>query len=286
MGAAGNGPHGRGIFVYPITNGLRAWRDRMVREELVRRFGVVAHDVPDQYLPIFCNYAGALEHALRVVRYLGSPPLRCLVVGTFGGRDFWTLRLFGHDVVGMDLVPNPLCPPCVVADAEQPWPFGDEEFDAIIMGEILEHLLGDAFALQEANRVLKPIGKLIATVPFLSDKDEFHVRVHTPRSIRQLIQNSRFDIAEEVQRPGLYFKQYIGSLAFCVMGGGIFVDASHQFYSERHHNKRAGRPLRKASIKAPRITGTLPPYQMGNNAVGGQETDANWRQAIPRGKPD
>jgi SAM-dependent methyltransferase len=47
-------------------------------------------------------------------------------------------------------------------------PFPDERFDAVVVAEILEHLRVDPlFALAEANRVLRPDGRLVLTTPNL-----------------------------------------------------------------------------------------------------------------------
>jgi ADP-heptose:LPS heptosyltransferase/2-polyprenyl-3-methyl-5-hydroxy-6-metoxy-1,4-benzoquinol methylase len=44
-------------------------------------------------------------------------------------------------------------------------PFKDQTFDVVILAEILEHIPNMSMAIQEAERVLKPYGKLILTVP-------------------------------------------------------------------------------------------------------------------------
>jgi SAM-dependent methyltransferase len=46
------------------------------------------------------------------------------------------------------------------------WPFDDAIFDAVVCTEVLEHLIFDpAFAMNEMNRVLKPGGIALITVP-------------------------------------------------------------------------------------------------------------------------
>lgn len=52
----------------------------------------------------------------------------------------------------------------IEADAEK-IPFEDEEFDIIIMSDVLEHVKSEELALNEVYRVLKKNGKLIITVP-------------------------------------------------------------------------------------------------------------------------
>lgn len=49
------------------------------------------------------------------------------------------------------------------------WPFPGETFDAVVCTEVLEHLIFDpAFAMNEMNRVLKPAGVALITVPNVS----------------------------------------------------------------------------------------------------------------------
>jgi len=70
-----------------------------------------------------------------------------------------------------------------VDDAEH-LPFGDEEFDTVVMGQVLEHVFNEHAAAGEAVRVLKQGGRLIVNVP--RDEPEprgAHVRVFTLDSL-------------------------------------------------------------------------------------------------------
>jgi SAM-dependent methyltransferase len=52
------------------------------------------------------------------------------------------------------------------------FPFQDNEFDSIIVNEVFEHVFNPTDFLQEINRVLKPEGILLMTVPFVWDEHE------------------------------------------------------------------------------------------------------------------
>jgi SAM-dependent methyltransferase len=64
-------------------------------------------------------------------------------------------------------------------------PFGDESFDAVVLGEVLEHVEDDRRALREVARVLRPGGVLALSVPAnpklygSSDAWAGHVRRYT-----------------------------------------------------------------------------------------------------------
>ena len=55
-----------------------------------------------------------------------------------------------------------------VADVSVRLPFSDEQFDCVVFGELLEHLVDPDFALQEISRILRRQGQLIVTTPNLA----------------------------------------------------------------------------------------------------------------------
>ena len=52
---------------------------------------------------------------------------------------------------------------CNIEEGE--WPYGDEEFDIVIMGAILEHLFDPVSALLEARRVIRHTGRIVISTP-------------------------------------------------------------------------------------------------------------------------
>ena len=52
------------------------------------------------------------------------------------------------------------------------FPFQDHEFDGLVVNEVFEHVFNPDDFLNELNRVLKPEGRLLMTVPFCWDEHE------------------------------------------------------------------------------------------------------------------
>jgi ubiquinone/menaquinone biosynthesis C-methylase UbiE len=69
-------------------------------------------------------------------------------------------------------------------------PFEDDTFDAVFMIEVIEHVDGDAQAIREVRRVLKPGGVLIVTTPngaTFPVPAKYHLRHYSPEALASLI---------------------------------------------------------------------------------------------------
>jgi SAM-dependent methyltransferase len=115
--------------------------------------------------------------------------------------------LEGNEVVGVDVDEAALAKAeergitPVVADVEEPLPFPDETFDAVVAGELLEHLGFPQTLIDEVLRVLGPGGNFVGSVPnafrlqgrlrFLLGKppeeDPTHLHMYSPDHIRELL---------------------------------------------------------------------------------------------------
>ena len=79
-------------------------------------------------------------------------------------------------------------------------PFGDKQFDAIFLFDVLEHVEQDKFAIQAINERLKRGGHLIITVPALPflfgkhDKELHHFRRYTKKSLINLLNQENFTV--------------------------------------------------------------------------------------------
>lgn len=149
---------------------------------------------------------GGTERAELVRAAVGGPGRRVLDVGCRYGA-LTRAYAAGNEVVGIDVDRDALAEAAklgietIWADADEPLPFADESFDAVVAGEVLEHLRDPAGLLVEARRVLRPGGTLVGSVPnafrlknrlrFLAGRDPeadpTHLHLFSPARLRDLL---------------------------------------------------------------------------------------------------
>ena len=115
--------------------------------------------------------------------------------------------LDGNEVVGLDVDRAALAKAeelgiePVQANVEEPLPFEDASFDAVVAGELFEHLQFPDALIAEIQRLLRPGGVLVGSVPnafriqsrlrFLRGKppedDPTHLRMFSPEAMRALL---------------------------------------------------------------------------------------------------
>ena len=85
-------------------------------------------------------------------------------------------------------------------------PIEENKFDMALMAEVLEHLENPSKVLQEACRILKPTGKIIATMPFLYPihADPYDYQRWTPERIKLEFEKAGFTI-EKITPMGSVF---------------------------------------------------------------------------------
>lgn len=115
--------------------------------------------------------------------------------------------LEGNELVGLDVDAAALAKASdlgiepVQANVEEPLPFEDASFDAVVAGELFEHLQFPDALVAEIARVLRPGGVLVGSVPnafrlqgrlrFLlgraPEDDPTHLQMFSPTAMRDLL---------------------------------------------------------------------------------------------------
>src|SRR5919201_1685089 len=139
-------------------------------------------------------------------RYVGGPGRRVLDLGCRYGA-LTRSYLAGNEVVGVDVDRDALAEAAKLgiethwANVDEPLPFANESFDAVVAGELLEHVRDPRRLVDEASRVLRGGGTFIASVPnafrlknrlrFLlcrkPETDPTHLHMFSPADVRSLL---------------------------------------------------------------------------------------------------
>jgi ubiquinone/menaquinone biosynthesis C-methylase UbiE len=130
--------------------------------------------------------------------------LRCLDLGSDNGVISYLLREHGGDWASADLTAQAVdsIRSLVGRDVHliegEVMPFADDEFDVVVVVDMLEHVEDDQSFLKEMGRILKPTGLLVLNVPTLKHYSPL-------RGFRYLI--GQTDEAHGHLRPGYSKKQ-------------------------------------------------------------------------------
>jgi SAM-dependent methyltransferase len=150
-------------------------------------------------------YLGLLESALD-----GARPVNALDLGTGVGGFLPGLARLAGRVVPLDAdagalavcarreLPENVAQPLRAGSA--PLPFADASFDLVTLFDVLEHLPDDQACLREVRRVLRPGGRVIASVPAhpwlwsSNDRVSGHRRRYTGRTLRAAFEQSGLEL--------------------------------------------------------------------------------------------
>ena len=127
----------------------------------------------------FTGYAYHKQHQTILNLIAATEDARCILdVGCGAGVTALELARKGYQVSGIDIAPNMIqraqegaCLQNITCDfrvgVAEALPYGDHSFDVLIALGLLGNILDDRSVLCEMQRVLKPGGRLLVTVPNL-----------------------------------------------------------------------------------------------------------------------
>lgn len=170
---------------------------------------MTAHDIVESYGRTIPpggkpEYFRLHRHRFRaLLAALPPAPAHVLEIGTTPGQFTAILRRAGYTVAGVDLFPQQRAELWRELGVEvrfcnldeQPLPYDDERFDAVVFSEVIEHLAGSPLpALREMARVLRPGGRLVITTP-----NQFYIKSRL-RTLADILFSRPFEPFGEFQR--------------------------------------------------------------------------------------
>ncbi|MBU1998202.1 MAG: class I SAM-dependent methyltransferase [Candidatus Omnitrophica bacterium] len=172
-----------------------------------------------------------------VIKNLPKPPARVLDVGCSGSFFPLLLASFGYESYGVDNRPYPILnkikfPNFTFIQSDiRKTSFADSYFDAVTAISTIEHigiggrygmkddLEGDANAVKEIIRILKPKGVALITVPFgKSQIIRPHMRVYDEIGIKRITDGLNIELAQ------YYVQDSTGDWCFCSINEAHGVD--------------------------------------------------------------
>jgi hypothetical protein len=137
---------------------------------------------------------------------LGLSPksARILIVGPWGGRDYFWLLTHGYVPETLDIVNHPWGETTYLGDVTDAgtWKGVKGTYDLIIMRDVLEHLQNDFQALRNIAAAPKVTGHLWLSVPYCHGEEPTHLRAYSPITLRRLLSSAGFTIIKTYPRPG------------------------------------------------------------------------------------
>lgn len=152
-----------GIFINPFF---------FARHELVKNIGKFSDKVSGKLLDVGCGRKPYKKILTNVTEYIGMD-----------------IENPGHDHSEEDID--------VFYDGKT-FPFPDESFDSVLTNQVFEHVFNPAEFIAEINRVLKPSGNLLLTVPFIWDEHEqpFDYGRYSSFGIKHILEKNNFVVLE------------------------------------------------------------------------------------------
>lgn len=126
---------------------------------------------------------------------------RCLDVGAQARQSRYCHSIAVNEYVSLDI--NPKYNPDIVASVEQ-IPVPDESFDSILCSQMLDDVSHPAKALSEFHRILKKGGHIIISVPMIFIFSDVDLWRFTPKGLRLLLEEARFEVVQEECLGGLF----------------------------------------------------------------------------------
>ncbi len=120
---------------------------------------------------------------------------KVLDVGALDLNGSYKKIFINQEYIGLDIKAGPNVQ--IIPSEPYNWPIEDDSFDAVICGQVLEHVEDDTAIMKEMVRVLKPNGLICIIVPSAGpEHDKPDYRRYTRETLTRLAMKAGLDLLE------------------------------------------------------------------------------------------
>lgn len=200
--------------------------------------GKEAAAIPKKFWSQFVNVGGASEFQYQLGEFVPKEKKKVLIVGPSGGRDYFYLKLRGHELWALELFEDSSYDNLIIGNIEDEGVLPENTFDVVVMSGVIEHLTQDYKAVCNIRKSLKDdgifvLGTICNQIFFhyqMGKEAGAHVQIYAPATLELLLSAAGFKVDAMAHNPSLFRYPKLINFPHHFLNGVWYVLTGKTFY--------------------------------------------------------